>query len=77
MIRNYGWAVVNDDNALLVATVSPTRRGAIVNWLATDGGFLVGRIATDADIEQTFEIHKNHHGGARLVEVRIEAAEEA
>jgi hypothetical protein len=52
VMRAQGFAVLCDDE-ILVATVSPTERAAIVNWLVMRG-FMVLRLATDTEIYDAF-----------------------
>ncbi len=45
-----GWAVF-DDGKMLVATVSQTRRAAIINWLVTERAMIIFNENTDEEIE--------------------------
>lgn len=48
-----GWAVIKTPEfEILVNTVSETRRGAIVNWLHTEGGVHVLNSYDDLTIER-------------------------
>lgn len=49
-IETRGWAVVQDGK-IMVRTVSPTRRAAIVNWLYTYGGRTVLDRHSDKEID--------------------------
>jgi hypothetical protein len=62
-----GYAII-DASGLDVATVSPDRRGAIVNWLVRNGLFISARMSDEA-IELAWEDRK---GTARCVMVDIE-----
>jgi hypothetical protein len=66
-----GWAVVQNGE-LLVKTVSPTRRAAIVNWLVVEGGLFVQDAWSDAMIETAWE-HAHSFKNAELAEVTIRA----
>lgn len=69
-----GWAVA-DAGGILVRTVSPTRRGAIVNWLVSFCGVLVHSGWKDDMIETQFVTRSLAHR-ARVVEVLIEEKDE-
>jgi hypothetical protein len=45
-----GWAVI-DETGLVILTVSPTRHGAIVNWLLSKQKLLVTRLHSEEEIE--------------------------
>jgi len=62
-----GWAIVSKGK-VLVNTVSPTRVGAIVNWLVVDCNILVTNSASDNRIEAYWKLNK---GKAECVEVHI------
>lgn len=62
-----GWAVCVND-APLLATVSGTRIGAIVNFLMTERNLLVLQAATPEQIEQAWQEKKD---GAEIVEVTV------
>lgn len=64
-----GWAVV-DGGEIVVESVSPTRRAAIVNWLFTARRVLITVIHTAEEIEQEWAAFR---GGAEVVQVGIVA----
>lgn len=54
-----GWAILNSHDEteipkINVRSVSPTKRGAIVNFLVTDRGYYVTNDMTDAQIERAW-----------------------
>jgi hypothetical protein len=49
-----GWAAVQDGN-ILVETVSPHDRAAMVNWLVTRAGFMVPAGMGDFAIREHFD----------------------
>lgn len=55
-----GWAVTGDDGLVNVRSVSPTRRGALVNWLCTEKGLMATQKASDEDIERMWEANRGH-----------------
>lgn len=63
-----GWAI-KENGGLSVRSVSPHRRGAIVNFLISNRECVICKWHTDWEIEQ-FWIHLK--GGAEAVKVRIE-----
>ena len=67
-----GWAVAND-GAILIRTVSDTRRAALVNWLCTEGGWMALWNSTDAEIERAW---RNRRGVAEVVPVTVLPATE-
>lgn len=72
-----GWAVVRHDahgDHMHVATVSPSRRDAIINWLAVEKNiFTITNSTTDKEVERLWA---DHNGGTSfVVEVKIEAIE--
>ena len=68
-----GWAVITGDQ-IHIRTVSPTRRGAIVNFLVTDRSMAIYSQHTDADIEAWW---KKYHSRSEVVEVTIAVAKQA
>jgi len=67
MTAAHGWAVV-DMSGINVRTVSPSRRGALVNWLiAAHRMVLMGNV-TDEQVEQLWQAKS---GDAMVVEVDI------
>jgi len=62
-----GWAVVQDGE-INVRTVSPDRRGAIVNWLVAEAHRFVSAHDTDEEIEDRWE---RDRGTARVLQVAI------
>jgi hypothetical protein len=68
-MKTDGWAAMQDDK-ILVATVSATRTGAMVNWLATESALLVWDRLSDAEIELIWQVQGERHG-ARIIEVTI------
>jgi hypothetical protein len=64
-----GWAIL-DNGRINVATVSPNRRGAMVNWLLVVRQMLFANTAPDEVIEQ---IWWREHGTAEIWMVRIES----
>lgn len=73
MVEAMGWAVCQDD-ALLVETVSPTKRAAMVNWLVVHGRIMVSGDRTDEWIAETFG-WLSAARSVSLVEVRISAVD--
>ena len=66
-----GWAVIDKGGEIDVSSVSPTRRGALVNWLWSN--VKVMNSWTDAEIERAFD-GVSRALGAKVIEVKIEAA---
>lgn len=67
-----GWAV-EQNGAILMATVSDTERAAKVNWLGVRAGVVVMNWWSDERIAETFaHLTANHDAGAALVRVRVE-----
>lgn len=64
-----GYAILNRDREIVVASVSPTPRAAIVNWLVTIGHYLFAS-DTDEDIADIFE-SASVETMALLIEVEI------
>lgn len=64
-----GWAVV-DGGEIVVESVSPTRSGAIINWLFTARQILVTRTHTDEEIQDNWLAFR---GNAEVVPVGIVA----
>lgn len=62
------FAAVNQRREILIATVSPTRRAAMVNWLVVEGGTAVYQWHSDQEIERMFFIGASQRGLA-LIEV--------
>ena len=71
MVAAKGWAVVQKGE-LLVRTVSPTRRAALVNWLVVEAAVRVGADWNDARIEHAWECCRLGRG-AEAVAVTIKA----
>jgi hypothetical protein len=67
------WAVVEGGGDIIVESVSPTRRAAIVNWLFVRKQTLVTVAHSDIDIERSWVIHR---GSAVVMQVGIVAWEE-
>lgn len=63
-----GYAIVTE-NEVLVPTVSPTRVGAIVNWLVVVAGFTVSNDVSDEEVEEAWSRCK---GISECAQVRIE-----
>lgn len=57
-----GFAAVTKDGEILVDTVSPHDRGAMVNWLYTHGGFMVPRGMGDYAIREAFALYSEKLG---------------
>ena len=68
-----GWAIF-DNGQILVTTVSPTRRGAIINWLVTERAMMVFNEDTDEKIEEAWQSMKLK---AECCEVSIRRAAKA
>jgi hypothetical protein len=64
-----GWAI-DERGEIIVKTVSPSRIGAMVNWLVASVGIAVSRGAADDLVEATFDSYALQ-AGARLIEVTI------
>lgn len=68
-----GWAIKDAATGeLLVPTVSPNRRGALVNWLYVVAGVPVSNTMNDGLIETIWQSHSARESRARAVMVRIE-----
>lgn len=69
-----GFAVVSF-GMLDVSTVSPTRRGAIVNWLVTSARQIVYITTTDAEIERLWNTFRGGFHNDHTVEpVKVSTA---
>lgn len=64
-----GWATHEQLSGLSLRTVSTTRIGAMVNWLAIRPGIVVQSGAPEALIEQLWAVASNAAGGVEIVEV--------
>lgn len=53
-MRVKGWAVKTADGEILIRTVSPTPRGAQVNWLYTSAAVVPTNAWSDDRINKTF-----------------------
>lgn len=69
-----GFAVVQGD-VIDVRTVSPTRRGALVNWLTVMPGVSVFANWSDHAIEKTWESRVKHFPGTECRHVTIITSE--
>ena len=67
--RAWGWAVVDKNGDIDVKTVSPTERGAIVNWLVVEQKVMITNDWSDGKIYEAWGQRKGAH---RVVEVVIE-----
>lgn len=65
----FGHVVVHEDN-MQVRTLMDTRRGAIVNWLVTNGTMVMPQ-HTDADIEKAWKAACAQIAGLRIARVEI------
>ncbi len=70
-----GWAILSE-KGIDVRTVSPTRRGAIVNWLVTTCGVPVQNHWTDEAIELMWQGASEYESLAKVQEVAITAVGE-
>ena len=59
-----GYAIKDANGNIDVRTVSPTKLGAMVNWLTPTLGFIISAKATDELITQAFDDLKAFHGVA-------------
>lgn len=66
----YGWAII-DNGEINVATISPTRRGALVNWLVVRANVFVRHDHTYAQIESMWD-ERRFDAKARVTDVQIE-----
>lgn len=64
-----GWAVARD-GGVFVATVSPHRRAAIVNYLVVVHGISITQGWSDREIENVWESYAPQHS-ASVIEVEI------
>lgn len=64
-MKAIGYAVAIENQTILVATVSPTRRAALVNWLSLNVG-LTPNWATDEQIERSWVQHGPLHHAALI-----------
>ena len=62
-----GWAI-DQDGEIVVETIGPTKRAAMVNWLIVKTGTVILNQTTDDEIEALFE---EKRGSAIIVGVRI------
>jgi hypothetical protein len=67
-IEAEAYAVVAASGAIMVRTVSPHRRGALVNWLSAVPRIAIFESASDADIE---EVWREHCGRSTVQRVRV------
>lgn len=73
----YGWAVrERASGTVLVRTIQDTERGAMVNWLVTDGKVFVTQSWTEAAIMAAFH-RLGKPAGFETVVIRIEAVDGA
>jgi hypothetical protein len=63
--RGYGWAIV-DESGIRIATVGPTRRSAIVNWLVTEFSFMIRPHHSDHAIEGMWREYGPRRGAEAL-----------
>jgi len=75
MTKATGYAAVDYTGLLLVATVSATKRAAMVNWLVACDRQAIYNHHTDEEIERWFIERAHHRGVARLAKVKIEVVE--
>jgi hypothetical protein len=68
-----GWAVIDKNGVVLVRTVSPSRRAAIINWLYTEAHMLITNSMDDDYIEQLWQ--STPRRGAEVVRVLISVGE--
>jgi hypothetical protein len=68
-----GYAVV-ENGSIDMRTVSPTRRGAVVNWLVVRGGQMITNSMSDGEIEELWVHHHRAHGqiNVHMVTVSVE-----
>lgn len=71
MSATTGWAVVSAAGEIDVATVSPSRRAAIVNWLFMRAGREITRYHLDDQIEGWWQ-KASAQSGVQVVEVSVE-----
>jgi hypothetical protein len=69
-LRIDGYAAVDRNGKIDVHTVSPTERGAMVNWLVTTARILVTNAWSDERISMCFESYVAN-GEVRLAAVQI------
>lgn len=69
-----GFAAVNTRGEIMVHTVSPSRRAAMVNWLVTELHFMITLNHTDEMIEELFTRNAEHRGLASIEHVTIDLA---
>ncbi len=65
-----GYAAKIVDGSILVDTVSPTERGAEINWLCGYANYMVLRDHTDFEIAEKFNVY-NAGRRVEIVEVQI------
>lgn len=77
--RAEGWAVINPATGSLdVATVSPTRRSAIINWLVRERRIMIYQHDSDEKIEALWRtLSPTVDGDFELVEVWIDVHRKA
>lgn len=69
-----GYAFINHKNQIDVRTVSPTKRAAMVNWLAVHSPVIPRASWTDDKIAEEFERLATRTGLGRVAEVVVEEA---
>lgn len=73
MSATKGFAVLSF-GIIEIATVSPTRRGALVNWLVTTARRPIFAWTTDGEIEQHWREASGRHQDHDCIEVEIHPA---
>ncbi len=66
-MKSRAWAVIDNDQ-IDIATVSPTWRGAVVNWLVGSAGIMIWNCMRDQKIRDLWEQQK---GTAECVAVDV------
>jgi hypothetical protein len=69
-VKAKGWAIETADGEILAKTVSPTPRGAQVNWLYTEANINVTNDWTDGRIAIAFYAESSSRG-VELIKVEI------
>ncbi len=67
---SHGWAVKEASGAIIVATVSPTKTAAMVNWLVVRANIAVMADVAAHAVDHAFRLAAPLRG-ARLVQVEI------
>lgn len=65
-IKCFGFAVRAKHGGILIRTVYPTKRGAMINYLIAHQNIFVCQHATDDEIKRAFEKTSGVHGDSMI-----------